>query len=61
MAKAKKKSKKAKKKESKQRIKNRHLILKILAVLVITLLMYIGYCILTLPNMDEAINRTSQH
>ena len=60
VAKAKKKSKKTKKKESKQRIKNRHLILKILAVLVITLLMYIGYCILTLPNMEEAINRTRQ-
>ncbi len=60
MAKAKKKSKKTKKKESKQRIKNRHLILKILVVLVITLLMYIGYCILTLPNMEEAINRTRQ-
>lgn len=35
-------------------------ILKIFAVLVITLLTYIAYCLLTLPDMSEAINRTRQ-
>ena len=60
MAKAQKKTKKTRKKESKQRITNRRRILKIFAALVITFLAYIGYCIITLPNMTEAVNRTRQ-
>ena len=60
MAKAQKKKKKTRKRESKQRFKNRMRILKIFAVLVITLLTYIAYCLLTLPDMSEAINRTRQ-
>ena len=60
MAKAQKKKKKTRKRESKQRFKNRMRILKIFAALVITLLTYIAYCLLTLPDMSEAINRTRQ-
>lgn len=60
MAKAQKKKKKTRKKESKQRFKNRMRLLKIFAVLVITLLTYVAYCLITLPNMSEAINRTRQ-
>ena len=60
MTKPQKKKKRSKKRESKQRVKNRRRILKIFAVLVITLLTYIGYCALTLPNMNEAVNRTRQ-
>ena len=60
MIKPQKKKKRSKKRESKQRFKNRRRILKIFAVLVITLLTYIGYCALTLPNMNEAVNRTRQ-
>lgn len=60
MTKPQKKKKRGKKRESKQRFKNRRRILKIFAVLVITLLTYIGYCALTLPNMNEAVNRTRQ-
>lgn len=60
MTKPQKKKKRSKKRESKQRFKNRRRILKIFAVLVITLLTYIGYCALTLPNMNEAVNRTRQ-
>lgn len=60
MAKAQKKKKKTRKRESKQRVKNRMRLLKIFAVLVITLLTYVAYCLITLPNMSEAINRTRQ-
>ena len=60
MAKAQKKKKKTRKRESKQRFKNRMRLLKIFAVLVITLLTYVAYCLITLPNMSEAINRTRQ-
>lgn len=60
MAKAKKKTTKKKKRESKQKLKNRHIKLKIFIGLVITFLAYIGYCILTLPDIDEAVNRTRQ-
>ena len=60
MAKAQKRKKKTRKKESKQRVKNRMRLLKIFAVLVITLLTYVAYCLITLPNMSEAINRTRQ-
>ena len=60
VAKQRKNGKKNRKKESKQRIKNRIRILKFFALLVITLLTYIGYCLLTMPNMNDAINRTRQ-
>lgn len=60
MAKLKKKKKQTRKRESKQRFTNRRLLLKIFAVLVITLLTYVGYCALTLPDMNEAVNRTRQ-
>ncbi len=60
MAKAQKKKKKTKKRESKQRFKNRIRILKIFVLLVITLLIYPAYCLLTLPDMNEAINRSRQ-
>lgn len=60
VAKAKKKTQKSKKRESKQRTTNRHLPLKIIAVLVITLLTYLAYCALTLPDINEAVARTRQ-
>ena len=60
MAKAKEKTTKRKKRESKQKVKNRHIKLKIFAGLVITFLLYIGYCIVTLPDIEEAVNRTRQ-
>lgn len=60
MAKAKKKTKKTKKRESKQRVKNRRLLLKFIAVLVITFLIYLLYCMATLPDINEAVNRTRQ-
>lgn len=60
VAKAKKKTKKSKKRESKQKVKNRRLLLKIIAALVITLLTYLAYCIVTLPDINEAVNRTRQ-
>lgn len=60
MAKAKKKTKKTKKRESKQRVKNRHLLLKFIALLVITFLIYLLYCMITLPDIHEAVNRTRQ-
>ena len=60
VAKAKKKTKRSRKKESKQRVANRHLIYNFFALLVITLLMYLGYCALTLPDINEAVARTRQ-
>ena len=60
MAKAQKKKRKTKKRESKQRSKNRLKLLKIFVLLVITLLIYPAYCLLTLPDMTAAINRTRQ-
>lgn len=60
VAKAKKKTKKTKKRESKQRVKNRHLLLKFIALLVITFLIYLLYCMITLPDIHEAVNRTRQ-
>jgi len=53
-----KRRKSTKKRESKQRVKNRIRILKFIGCLVITLLTYLAYCALTIPNMSEAINRT---
>lgn len=60
MAKVKKKAKKGKKRESKQRVANRKRLLKIFVLLVITLLTWLAYCILTLPDMEEAVSRTRQ-
>lgn len=60
VAKAKKKTKKTKKRESKQRVKNRRLLLKFIAMLVITFLIYLLYCMATLPDINEAVNRTRQ-
>lgn len=60
MAKTKKKTKKTKKRESKQRVKNRRLLLKFIAMLVITFLIYLLYCMATLPDINEAVNRTRQ-
>lgn len=58
--KKKKTTRKTKKKESKQRVANRHRLLKFLALLSITLLIYVLYCFLTLPDMEEAVSRTRQ-
>jgi len=58
--KAKKKAKKTKKRESKQRNRLKGLCCKILLVLVITLAVYIGYCFVTIPNIEQAIRRTRQ-
>lgn len=58
MRKPQKRRKSTKKRESKQRVKNRIRILKFIGCLVITLLTYLAYCALTIPNMSEAINRT---
>ena len=60
VAKAQKKVKRTKKRESKQRLKNRRRLLKFFGALVITLLTYLAYCFLTLPDMEEAVNRTRQ-
>ncbi len=60
MAKAKKKSSKRKKRESKQKLTNRSLIKKIIFGLVITFLLYLSYCFITLPDINEAVNRTRQ-
>lgn len=60
MAKAKKRARKSKKKESKQRLTTRKLIVYFILALVITLGAYIGYCYLTMPNIEDAISRTRQ-
>lgn len=60
VAKAVKKKKKGKKRESKQRVANRKRIVKILLLLVITFLIYLGYCFATLPDLQEAVGRTRQ-
>lgn len=60
MAKAKKTRKKSRKRESKQRVTNRQRIVKFFLFLGITLLIYLTYCFLTLPNINEAVSRTRQ-
>lgn len=60
MAKAKKTRKKSRKRESKQRVTNRQRIAKFFLFLGITLLIYLTYCFLTLPNINEAVSRTRQ-
>ena len=60
MAKDKKTRKKSRKRESKQRVTNRQRIVKFFLFLGITLLIYLTYCFLTLPNINEAVSRTRQ-
>ena len=60
MAKRKKSTKKSKKRVAKQRLTFRKLILYFAAALVITLAAYIGYCFVTLPDIEEAVMRTRQ-
>ncbi len=60
VAKAKKTRKKSRKRESKQRVKNRKRIVKFFAFLGITLLIYLAYCFVTLPNIEDAVTRTRQ-
>lgn len=59
-AKKKKTVRKTRKKESKQRVANRRILLKFFALLVITLLTYLAYCYLTLPDIEKAVARTRQ-
>lgn len=58
--KTKKKTRKSRKKESKQRNRLAGLLWKILALLVITLGVYVGYCAMTMPDIEQAIQRTRQ-
>ncbi len=58
--KKKKTTKKRKKRESKQRVANRYIFLKFFAYLVITLVGYLAYCFLTLPDIEQAVTRTRQ-
>lgn len=58
--KKKKNVKKKRKKESKQRVANRHILLKFFALLVISLLTYLTYCYLTLPDIEKVVTRTRQ-
>ena len=59
-AKTRKKTAKNKKRESKQRFATRQILLKIFALLSITLLIYLLYCTLTLPDIEKAVARTRQ-
>lgn len=49
-----------KKRESKQRLANRRIILIFLSFLVITFAGWLLYCVLTLPDIDQAVARTRQ-
>lgn len=60
MAKRKKRAKKSKKRVAKQRLTFFKSALYFAAALVITLGVYIGYCFLTLPDIEEAVMRTRQ-
>ena len=59
-ARAKKKIKKTKKRGSKQRNRLNGLFCKFLLLLVITLMAYVGYCFVTMPDIEQAIQRTRQ-
>ncbi len=59
-AKLKKNKKKSQKRESKQRVKIYRFLFKIMLILVISLAAYIGWCYLTMPDIEKAINRTRQ-
>ncbi len=54
------KTTKRKKRESKQRLATRRIILFFLSFLVITFTGWLLYCILTLPDIDQAVARTRQ-
>lgn len=58
MRKPQKKKKTSKKRESKQWFKKHRSLLKFFGLLVITFLIYLAYCMLTMPDMTEAVNRT---
>ncbi len=58
MRKPRKKKKTSKKRESKQWFKKHRRLFKIFGLLVITFLIYLAYCVLTMPDMTEAVNRT---
>ena len=58
--KIKKNQKKTKKRGSKQRFTLRRLLFKVLALLVITFALWIGWCIVTLPDIDAAVSKTRQ-
>ncbi len=68
VAKALKKKKTTRKKESKQRVKNRRkkqkkffpLVITLFLIPLVFLALYVGYCYLTLPDMNEVISRTRQ-
>lgn len=68
VAKITKKQKTTRKKESKQRVKNRRkkqkkflpLVITLFLIPLVFLALYIGYCYLTLPNLDEVLSRTRQ-
>lgn len=60
MRKPQKKKKISKKRESKQWFKKHRRLLKFFGLLVITFLIYLAYCVLTMPDMTEAVNRTRQ-
>lgn len=59
-AKKKKSTRKGKKRESKQRVANRWRLFLFLCFLVITFGLYLLYCFLTLPDIEQAVGRTRQ-
>ncbi len=59
-AKTRKNKKKTKKRESKQRFTLRRLGLRLIAALVITLVLWIGWCFVTLPDIDKVVAQTRQ-
>lgn len=59
-AKKKKTPRKGKKRESKQRVANRRRLLILITFLVITFSLYLLYCFLTLPDIEQAVSRTRQ-
>ena len=60
VTKKKKTTRKRKKRESKQRVANRHILLKISLLLVISFALCLLYFFLTLPNIEQAVSRTRQ-
>ena len=58
--KTKRKTKKTKKRESKQRNRLKILVCKFVLLLVITLGVYVAYCFITMPDIEQAVQRTRQ-
>jgi len=58
--KTKRKAKKTKKRESKQRNSLKSLVCKFVLLLVITLGVYVAYCFVTMPDIEQAVQRTRQ-